>query len=260
MKHYVKIALILLYAVILSRCQKPTTRIISVAEPQNVQSETDNKIPYDKILIDASRDGGVWWFPQSSEIGFSSNGDHQGKQLADYLRSLGYEVDELPRGTVITDDMLNQYDKVIRAVGFGNYTSSEIEAYDHFINRASSLILVQDHLLNWPNDNLSKHLGVQFEGGFDGDITEFTSNPITAGVTPMYYCFGSVVTNAAENSTMTILGSLPNNTSFEDAPSQPVMGILNSYPNCKIFFMGDLNTLESMYQPFVDNLVQWAFK
>ena len=196
----------------------------------------------------------------SSETGFSSNADHQGKQLADYFRSQGYEVFELPRGTTITDDLLNQYDKVIRAGGFGTYTSSEITAYDHFINRTSSLILLQDHLLNHPNDNLSGHLGVQFAGGLGGTITEFTSNPITAGVTSLSYIFGSVVINATKNTTMTILGSFDSSVSFGGISSPAVMGILNSYPDCRIFFMGDVNALETLPQPFVNNLIQWAFK
>src|SRR5688500_2334078 len=112
MKHYVKVAVIMLYAVMLSGCQKMTK--LSSAERQEAPTQTNNK-----ILIDASRDGGVWWFPQSSETGFSSNADHQGKPLADYFRSQGYEVNELTRGTVITargtvitDGMLSQYDKV----------------------------------------------------------------------------------------------------------------------------------------------------
>ncbi len=40
------------------------------------------------ILIDASHDGGVWWFPQSGP--FSPGAPHQGKALADHLRGLGH--------------------------------------------------------------------------------------------------------------------------------------------------------------------------
>lgn len=260
MKQNIGVPIIMLYAIMLSGCQKTTT--LTITERREAPAQTDNK-----ILIDASRDGGIWWFPQSNETGFSSDADHQGKELANYLRRLDYEVYELPRGTIITDDLLSQYDKVIRAGGFGTYTSSEIKAYDHFINRTSSLILLQDHLLNFANDNLSEHLGVQFAGGLDGNITVFTSNPITAGVTSMYYGFGSVVINAINNSTMTILGSLdgvsfhPNAQSDDGVISSPaVMGTLNSYPNCRIFFMGDINGLETIPQPFVNNLIQWAFK
>src|SRR5262249_30671099 len=56
------------------------------------------------ILVDASKDGGVWWWPQTPSNGYSENRDHQGKPLADYLKKLGYEVDELPLGAIITTD------------------------------------------------------------------------------------------------------------------------------------------------------------
>jgi hypothetical protein len=263
MKFYVIGIAIMLYSVILPGCQKPVT--LSVDEQRKVSAEMN-----DKILIDASRDGGVWWFPQSSETGFSSDSAHQGKQLADSLRSMGYEVDEWPRGTPVTDSLLNQYDKVIRAGGFGAYTASEIEAYDHFINKGSSLILLLDHLSNYRNDDLSEHLGIQFAGGLFGDVTVFATHPVTAGVTSLYYAAGSVVINANNNSSMTILGSLDSSVYFDqnsngqfdngDILGPPVMGILNSYPHCRIFFMGEMNGLETVPQPFVNNLVQWAFK
>lgn len=261
MKLYVIASVIMLSMVILPGCQKEIR--LSIEQRAPLQRS-------DKILIDASKDGGVWWFPQSAETGFSSDIDHQGKQLADYLRIRGYEVNELSRGTIITDDLLNQYDKVIRAGGFGDYTTSEIEAYKHFINRASSLMLLQDHLLNFPNDNLSEYLGVQFAGGLGGNITEFATDSITAGVTSLNYVFGSVVLNANKDSSITILGSFDSSVYFDrnvngvfdngDISSPAVMGTLNSYPNCRIFFIGDMNLLETVPQPFVDNLIHWAFK
>ena len=58
-----------------------------------------------RVLIDASKDGGLWWFPQGRN-GFDSNTHHQGKALADLMRSKGWEVIELGRGEVITVDKL----------------------------------------------------------------------------------------------------------------------------------------------------------
>jgi len=45
------------------------------------------------ILVDASHDGGVWWAGSS---GFDPTEPHQGKELADYIRSQDFQVDELP--------------------------------------------------------------------------------------------------------------------------------------------------------------------
>ena len=56
-------------------------------------------------------------YPQGSP--FDPDQSHQGKHLADYLRSQGYTVTELPRPTVITSELLAQYDHVIRANQFG---------------------------------------------------------------------------------------------------------------------------------------------
>ena len=39
------------------------------------------KPPPDQILIDASRDGGAWWYPQAGP--FDPDEYHQGKKLAD---------------------------------------------------------------------------------------------------------------------------------------------------------------------------------
>jgi len=36
-----------------------------------------------RVLVDASRDGGVWWFPQWEQGGFDPNLDHQGQKLAE---------------------------------------------------------------------------------------------------------------------------------------------------------------------------------
>ena len=38
----------------------------------------------------------------------------------------------------------------------------------------------------------------------------------------------------------------------------PVMGVVTSYP-AKIFFIGDINGIEQVPQPFVDNLIAWGF-
>ena len=76
--------------------------------------------------MDASRDGGVWWYPQG-EAGFDPAAPHQGQRLADYLRSRGYVVDELPRGRIVSDTLLwPTYAGVIRAGQYGTYTAARV--------------------------------------------------------------------------------------------------------------------------------------
>ena len=58
-----------------------------------------------KIVIDASHDGGVWWFPQSNATGYDASKPHQGQAFANLLRAKGYEVAELGRDKELTEEM-----------------------------------------------------------------------------------------------------------------------------------------------------------
>ena len=64
-----------------------------------------------RVLIDASVDRGVWWGPQTSN--YDPNLPHQGKPLADYLRSQGMTVTELAPGNMPTCDHLSSAELVI---------------------------------------------------------------------------------------------------------------------------------------------------
>ena len=123
------------------------------------------------ILIDASKDGGLWW----------SGDPHQGSALANYLRAQGMTVDELPQNTMITCDDLSNYDLVI-AVGSQSEirTSEELAAYVGFAANGGRLILLEDHS---SASNLAQSLGLNFSGSFTSTITNFTyPHPITEGV------------------------------------------------------------------------------
>jgi hypothetical protein len=251
-------------------CQKSVSIIAEPAAVQQGENNHEGDKPGKSILVDASKDGGVWWSPQSPETGFYANEDHQGKALADYLRSIGYTVKELYRGAVITNELLQKYDKIIRAPAFFPYTDAEIRAYDNFLSRPGALMLLQDHLSYTTNDKLSEHLGIEFAGVLSGTITVFAPHEITSGITEIQYIAGCAVTNANKNPDITVLGFLDNNSFFDvnnngvydngDINSTPVMGILNNYPNTRIFFMGDGNALELLPEPFTQNLISWLFQ
>ena len=202
-------------------------------------------------MVDATKDGGVWWSPQSGGGGFSVNAEHQGKKLANYLRSLGYQVDELPSGGVITWSQLKQYNKVIKAGSYGNYSSQELLAYDSFLSKRSSLMLLNEYLRGDQSDNLSEHLGLRMSGAIDGTIIKFLPHPVTTGVTPVRYIAGSSVSTTIKNDKIIVLGWLDKN-------DEAVMGILQ-HPTSKIFFIGDTNGIEEVPQPLVSNLVKWLY-
>ena len=248
--------IIFFVCIVSSSCNKPSEDLNSAIEAPTTQAtfaETNTSDNDKLILVDASRDGGVWWFPQASK--FSASLPHQGKALADYLRSKGFEVDELPRGTTITWNLLKKYRKIIRAAGFGNYTSTEISAYDSSVLHSSSILFLSDHLQNFPNDKLSAHLGLNFSGSHTGTITPTSNHPTTEAVSSISYIAGSVI-NQPDPAWMTILGYVGKTAT---QPGYAAMGILH-HPKAKIFFIGDVNGIEQIPQPFTNNLVTWLFE
>ena len=219
-----------------------------------------------KIVIDASHDGGVWWFPQSNATGYDASKPHQGQAFANLLRAKGYEVAELGRDKELTEEMFFGNFIVIRVAGFEPYTSNEITVYKDLINRGMNLAFFTDHKKNDRVDELGDFLGLKFNGVANGVMNKLSSHEITANMNSLNYIAGSVITNADGNPNIQLLGWLRpqdyadlnfNGIQDVDEPTAPpVMGILN-YPKSKVFFIGDTNGLEVQPQPFIDNLIKW---
>lgn len=200
-----------------------------------------------RILVDASHDGGVWWFPQDQA--FYPDSEHQGKELADYFRSLGYDVAEVPRGWTVTDSLLSSFTVVIRAGEWGSYRDSELEAYENFVSRETTLVLLSDHRGTDARDELAELLGIHFQGVVEGWITQLAEHALTDGVEDLPWGVGAYV-DAWDPDQVEILGWLDS--------GQPVMGLVKSYP-AKVLFIGDTNGLQWLPQPFLDNLINWGF-
>lgn len=201
-----------------------------------------------KIIIDASHDGGVWWYPQYEETGFNPNEYHQGQAFANALRAKGFEVNELGRGVELTEEMFFGHYIVIRVMGFQAYTTQELEVYSNLLDRGMNLVFFTDHKQHDPVDELGAMIGINFEGSVNGTITTFADHEITTGISSINYIAGSVITNADTNPDLEIIGWLEND--------DPVMGIVH-YPNSRIFCIGDVNGIEVQPQPFIDNLINW---
>jgi len=204
-----------------------------------------------RILVDASHDGGVWWFPQSGS--FDPNVNHQGTAIANYLRTLGQEVDELPSNAPVTDSLLSLYTGVIRAGNYGAYSSETLTAYDNFLSKGGSLFLIGEYLITGAQDQLAEDLGIQFSGSHYGHVDSFAVNPVTTGGTSYYYNAGSVVKNTRSNADIEILGWLDHDA------TKPVLGILH-HPKAKIFFTGDINGLETVPQPLSARIYEWLYR
>lgn len=201
-----------------------------------------------KILVDASRDGGGWWFPQAGP--FEATAEHQGRALADYLRGEGYTVDELPRGVAITTGLLTKYFMVLRAGFYAppGYTSAEVAAYGSFLKGGGVLWLVSD--FNDTGDGLSAGLDIHLTGAYGGTVTTFAAHPITAGVTSHNFNAGSALSGPIPTG-VTVLAWL------DAEQTLPIMGT-RAHPTGRVFFLGDVNGLEEVPQPLVDNLVAWS--
>jgi hypothetical protein len=217
--------------------------------------------------VDASRDGGVWWFPQGSpDVPYSGTDYHQGRALADSIRSLGYVVEELPRPFAITNTLLTSYDIVIRANGFGTYSQDEVSAYREYMERGGRLLLLADHMKYAPPDLVGLAFGIDFEGITHGDnaLSTFAAHAITDGVEPLTYMVGSGVISFPASAQ--IVGRLSrgsyldlNKNGVQDAtePSAPaVLGVM-SYGAGRIVFCGDINLWEQIPQPLVSNVLEW---
>lgn len=197
-----------------------------------------------RVLIDSSRDGGAWWFPQwEEEGGFDPELDHQGKHLADYLKSLGMEVTELPRPFTITAELLNDYQLVVRANAFPStsYSPDEIVAYQQYVENGGPLILLaSDSDFNDP-DQLAYSFGLNLQGNITAVVDSFTEHPITTEVQPFL-----AVSVLVEDPP-------PNTTELGFIGSQTAMGLL-PYGFGQIFFIGDTHEVIFAQQPLTENL------
>ena len=217
--------------------------------------------PGTNVLIDSSRDGGLWWFPQAGP--FDPDAPHQGKAFADYLRSTGYAVTELPRPFEITTELLEQYSVVVRAGEFGSYTNPELDAYRAYVSSGGKLLLLHD---SHHFDLLGPVFGLQFAGTTRGNMTVALAepHPVTYGVPPFTYEVGSglilVPASALILGHMAAGGflDLNDNEALDEGepPSPPVMGLM-SFGQGRIVFAGDTNFLLSVPKPLTANILAW---
>lgn len=152
-----------------------------------------------KIVVDASKDGGVWTYPQPRGS-FDPTKDHQGKALADYLRSQGWDLEEIPPGEDITE-RLNGATVVIRTSAFFtfDYKESEVRAYRDYVAGGGNVLLVHGFVRNGSSnvDKIAKEFGIVFSKSVTAaTIRRWAQHPLTKDLDLMPYKVGSVVTES----------------------------------------------------------------
>ena len=233
------------------------------------------------ILVDASNDGGLWWFPQGPE--FLSKKPHQGKKLADYLRRKGADVEELPstftglpetarRARQITLERLITREIVIRALGHAS--DQEIAAYREYVISGGKLLLLSDYVRPNARDRLAESFGVRLRGIAKGEnrIDRFVPHPITRKVKPLSCggiapndplrgCGSGIVSVTGEN--VTLLGFLSKRTyldldfdrrkDVEEPVGAAVLGVIELGRGV-VVLIADGNTLQRVPQPLTENI------
>lgn len=130
-----------------------------------------------RILIETSKDGGLWWFPQGKK-GFDPSMRHQGKALADSMKARSWEIVELARGVTITAQTLKGFDVVIRTPSLFAYTEAEAQAFIEYVEAGGTLILMVSS---------RKHSQDPIPEAFDltvgpsvpaGDVSEWIDHPL----------------------------------------------------------------------------------
>lgn len=198
-----------------------------------------------RIVIDASRDGGAWWFPQKEKQQDASQA-HEGKALADYLKTLTPDVVELPHGEVITDKLKNAA-VVIRFNACDHpYSHEEGVAYKKYVENGGRVLLLYGTPEKGAPDEVAEHLGIRVGQRVETPfIKKWANHPITTGLKDVPFHCGSVISGYPESSIQ--LGMMAN--------GQSVFGMA-TVGEGKLIYLGSVAPMISVSQPFVDNVIR----
>lgn len=165
----------------------------------------------------------------------------------------GYTVTELARGATMSRTDMMSHAVIMRAgyyydTNHPGYTQTDLDAYAAYVGCQRTLIVLAEYLRPGVHDALADALGFPLEGNITGDIDSFTSHAITTGVTSIRYIAGSYLSSES-NAAVTVLGR---------SAGKAVMGLLTDR-TAKVLFIGDVNGIQTVPQPFISNLVAWGF-
>lgn len=200
-----------------------------------------------KIVVDASKDGGAWTYPQR-QSDFDPKKDHQGKAFADYLRSLGWNLDEIPPGENIAERLAGAA-IVIRTGAFFtfSYEESEVRAYREYVSRGGNVLLVNGFVRNGSThiDKVAEEFGITFSKAVNAPtIQRWAQHSLTQKLDLIPYKVGSVVTGSPSSTVP--LAFLDND--------QLVMGMVKIGKG-KVIFLSTTRPLVVVQPPFIKRVL-----
>jgi hypothetical protein len=180
-----------------------------------------------RVLVDASKDGGLWWFPQGEN--FNPREHHQGKALADFMRAKGWNVIEVPRGEVITFETLRDVDIVIRPPAYFSYGLEELMAYQQSVSAGTRLLLMGGS--GTKGDALAENFGLVFETyNRFGSVKQWVPHALTTNIEGYELPWTTIRQTPPAAVTLAWLHQLETNAG-------PVLGYL-PYGNGYVLFVG----------------------
>lgn len=212
------------------------------------------------MLVDASKDQSVWWFPQFGSR-FDPRQPHQGKALADHLRGRGNHVLELSQ---VPCDLKRELRSVDLAIRYGDskpHNEEELKAYVDFVRAGGSLLIVAGGRPPQApeatrNATLAARFAIRFGGAIrGGKIDRWSEHPIIRDLPAVTLPYGSVIEQPPGAAVP--LGRLHAEDGKEG--SDLVLGVMPFGKGRIAFFISEL-LLKQVPQPLTDRLVDWLLE
>jgi hypothetical protein len=212
----------------------------------NESDDSPNKQTYDSdIVINASNDGGSWWYPQGIDCDPAL--DHQGKELVDFLKQKGYSVYESCRQENVE---ISDYPKIKLLIVAGSYlpySDAESQIIFDYVSNGGKLMLLLDHTTD---NTLANKFGLDFQNTNTNNIKiEFLNHEITQNIDSVYETSGVSGLNNSELS-IDIIAKLDNETYLDtnsngiqdqDEIASPILIGTMDIEQGKVLFSGDIN-------------------
>lgn len=240
---------------LITSCSKESGNESCIAESNGITYPSE-------IVINASKGGGVWWFPQGVDCDTTLG--HQGKEVVDYLKREGFLVYESCREEDINLGDFPNIKLLIIAGSIKPYSISESEEIACYVKDGGKLMLLLDH--NITNNSLPYHLGLNFwETNKNDAIIKFQKHAITGNRSYEHAIRGVsalkksdyIVDVVARLDEATYLDVNYNGVQDENEVSAPIVIGVIQFGQGTVLFSGDINIWQYLENELFKNAITW---